>query len=823
MPRNANQFYFPHHLKKELERLTEYPLTLVEAGSGFGKTTAIGAKLRRLSGEGYRHFWYTCLGEPPEKVWENLCALLARVDPRTAGYLAKFTLPTLSVIGDIPRLLETVRCEQETVLVIDNYQLAGLPEPLRLLEALSLHGCEPLHIVVITQPVQTLGFATAQFPSMYKIGQGAFYFSPEDIAAYAKKTGVSPSQEQAEQIFRSTEGWIAAVSLWVRQLKESGTLQGPAGFSSLMDAALWNRLTETERILFLRLSVLSSFSPKLAAAVLGQAALTEGQRALLRNTVFIRWNEDAATYTFHSLLNTYLECRLRDMPDSFRRETIAHAAEACAACGDHVQAACFYAEIGEWEKLLALPYRDYELTDLGRYSDGRMLEEIFRACSPALMMQYPDTTLLFTLETFLEGQHRLFGEMYGLLEAMCATPGLYPEAETRRVEGQVEIIRAFVAFNDVAAMSCHHERAWELLDHRPIELYSLHTSWTFGAPSVVALFWRESGGLAEAYRQVERGMPCYYRLTRGHGTGAETAMQAEMLLLQGDDASAEALCYKAYYEAGGAQQDSIAFCADLVMGRIMLLRGDAPGYQNVLEGLQRRAFEGSVQDSVTTSELCRAFLDNTLGRRQEIPAWLQDSKALREQVYEVPVPFCGIVYLRIVLERNRKEFEGMVSAFLAETEAMHMALPRLYFLLYLAVEKERQNQRDEALAYFGRALELALPDRVYLPFAELYKELEPLIQTEKRRGSQPEALEIILELGRRLCAGTASVCRTLYPAETELTPREREIALLVKQRMSAKEIAAHLYISESTVKNTMQKIYSKLDVHNKTELAAKHF
>lgn len=52
--------------------------------------------------------------------------------------------------------------------------------------------------------------------------------------------------------------------------------------------------------------------------------------------------------------------------------------------------------------------------------------------------------------------------------------------------------------------------------------------------------------------------------------------------------------------------------------------------------------------------------------------------------------------------------------------------------------------------------------------------------------------------------------------EVELTPREKEILLLVKEGKSNKEIGAALFVSDRTVKWHLARIYAKLEVHNRT-------
>ncbi|WP_352420714.1 response regulator transcription factor [Proteiniborus sp.] len=53
----------------------------------------------------------------------------------------------------------------------------------------------------------------------------------------------------------------------------------------------------------------------------------------------------------------------------------------------------------------------------------------------------------------------------------------------------------------------------------------------------------------------------------------------------------------------------------------------------------------------------------------------------------------------------------------------------------------------------------------------------------------------------------------------ELTRREKEIALLIGEGKSNKEIAETLFITEGTVKNHITKILDKLDLRDRTQLA----
>jgi len=53
-------------------------------------------------------------------------------------------------------------------------------------------------------------------------------------------------------------------------------------------------------------------------------------------------------------------------------------------------------------------------------------------------------------------------------------------------------------------------------------------------------------------------------------------------------------------------------------------------------------------------------------------------------------------------------------------------------------------------------------------------------------------------------------------AELELSEREKEIAIMLTQGFSNKQIAIGLFISEGTVRNYISNIYSKIGVNDRT-------
>lgn len=96
------------------------------------------------------------------------------------------------------------------------------------------------------------------------------------------------------------------------------------------------------------------------------------------------------------------------------------------------------------------------------------------------------------------------------------------------------------------------------------------SSWTFGSPSVLMMYYRAPGELQKETHEMHECMPHYYRITNGHGLGAELVMDAEASFMQGKLHEAEmracARCGRQLPEAG---QENMALCCDFLELRLL--------------------------------------------------------------------------------------------------------------------------------------------------------------------------------------------------------------------------------------------------------------
>ena len=64
---------------------------------------------------------------------------------------------------------------------------------------------------------------------------------------------------------------------------------------------------------------------------------------------------------------------------------------------------------------------------------------------------------------------------------------------------------------------------------------------------------------------------------------------------------------------------------------------------------------------------------------------------------------------------------------------------------------------------------------------------------------------------------TAAMMRRMHPSGPQLSPREREVLTLLSEGLGVAAIARRLYVSESTAKTHISKIYEKLGAANRAQ------
>ncbi|NCC69290.1 MAG: hypothetical protein EOM14_14055, partial [Clostridia bacterium] len=207
---NKTVLHLPERLAEQLNYLSLYPITVIEAPSGFGKTTALRECFKKSRQEKSFAVWYTFSGTDDHMSWVEFCSLLKEINPQTAEALCKCGVPSMEMMDEIFPLIENTIFFDDTYLIIDNYQNISKSFRQCITRHLLQNKNHKLHYIIITRQ------ADAELCNLYLtnkilyIGAAYFLFDKADIMAYYKKIGISLTAAETGRLKKSTGGWIKA-------------------------------------------------------------------------------------------------------------------------------------------------------------------------------------------------------------------------------------------------------------------------------------------------------------------------------------------------------------------------------------------------------------------------------------------------------------------------------------------------------------------------------------------------------------------------------------------------------------------------------------
>ena len=806
----SETLFFPKRLIERMNSIKMYPLTLVEAPSGFGKTTALRHFFDTQVSKTAQVIWHTFPTEQPGASWKAFCGLIGLFDPESAELLTVIGAPDEDTLPEIERIFRTLHCPEETYLVLDDLAAWKLYNAGTFLTALSNHGGEALHVVAAAQLLPSAAQVSMKENNRFFImRESALTFLPEDIDAYYRQAGISLTSVQLEEVQRITEGWVMALYLQLLSFIERGRFED-VSIQNMLRNALWNHLTAFEREFLTVISIFPRFSLAQATALSGKSA-EDTERLLREKRVFVHFDRESRRFYLHNLFQNFLTNQFELLPEKKQKAAYLAGGDLAQKAGDRVNTLRFYYLSGEWERLLSLPLTSYEIADVVDENTKSMILDIMENTPFEIKRKYPSAIVPLAFTLFFLNENQKLLALKEEIQQVIEQSDLH-EAEKNSLSGEMELLLSFLEYNRIDSMSRRHRKALELLGG-PAALISVKSTWTFGSPSVLYMFYRESGKLDEELLQMDECMPFYYELTKGHGSGAEFIMRAEAHLMRGEAEEAEILCHKAIFTADSKRQNSIVQCGLFLLARIAILRGDEAMLQNAIQTLTKCSCQNTDDLCRYTLDLACGFLYLMLQRRDEVSPWLAGGEITDKRLVIMTQPFAHMIYGRLLLEQGEYQKLLGVSEFgLGLSAIFPNLLPQIYINLYRAQALYAIRKRSQALEALNNALDIALPDGILLPFAENYEGVKRLLPDSSCDG---KVAEKIAELSRTLFGGLAAF------VQKELTPREKEVLMLIEEGLTNPGIAERLHISLSTAKATVSSVLSKKGVSSRELLKNK--
>ena len=645
--------------------------------------------------------------------------------------------------------------------------------------------------------------------NLHQIGMEHLRLNHTELAVYAHRCGAELSEQQLEALLRSSEGWFSAIYLNLRALSERGRLpDASSDIFEMFTAAMIDPLPPGRQEFLAVMGLADEFTAEMARFVTENPETDAIIQDLTCQNAFVTRLPDSQRYRFHHMMK---ECALR----KFR--TLPEQSQICywnrfgswyGAQGQYLHALGAYGRSGNSDAALTIIEKDAGNL-LSALHPEELLERL-NACPEEVLTRHPTAILVLMRRLFTWRQIPKMLQLKALLERAIAESPDMPEEERGNLLGECDLIMSFLMYNDITKMSELHRSASRQMS-RPAVTIQAGSSWTFGSPSVLMMYYRAPGELQKETHEMHECMPHYYRITNGHGLGAELVMDAEASFMQGKLHEAEIGLARARAAIAGSGQENMALCCDFLELRLL-----GSGGRRRLDVKARAEALLARHDVVLLNmfESILAYYYALLQEAEKIPDVFRLHRLDTVNYFAPGKPMMELIENQVYLAQG--EFPrviGRSEPLLSGCESLHYALVALHIRLQTASAYEALGNRAMARKLLVRALEDAEPDGFVLPFAENAPYLMNHYSALSRELETPFAASVC-ELSERWLSRQQTSGSRQEPIEAlrELSESERSVAQLMALRKTNREIAETLFLSEGTVKQYINRIYSKLQL-----------
>ena len=859
------------HLVEYVNRDLERPLTLVSAGAGFGKSTFVSSWFRELP---YRNCWLS-LDENDNDLRTFLLYFLAAMDKALPGFGSKtrtlLTFPQLpgeevlrsSLINDLSALTERV------VLALDDFYVIHDPQIIRVISGLLRFPPKNFHLVIITRSDPSLPLSRLRARNKMKdIRSSHLRMTKKEICIFLKNHLKTDQLEEVVDLLNAKlEGWITGLRIAVLYLSMqnsreeniveilTGTLVSETYF---LDEVL-EYLDENTSVFLLKTSVLQKFNPELADFVMDDpsgdpSGSQEVLQELLRKNLFIiPLDREKRWFRYHHLFQALLQKELnKRFPEERVIRLHKRAAEWYESAGLIDEALFHASQTGDLDTMAALIERNMH-TPIDE-DKWYLLERWLRQIPETMIRQSPD---LLIAKMWVFHHKNIIWSIPGLLTQFEKIRASRPP--DRNTVLQAQFFQGVILFwgNEIKESLQLFGRVRKEIPEKNV-----------GTLSLVRIYYATASQLNGSGQQAYEEMQSILYGKEQSSTSQVLLLGAlqYIALLAGDLFKLERLS-REMLNIGITFKDLFAQSwSNYFLGYVACHQNKLSEAEVFFREALNNKYQLNMKAPVDTfagllltlklqkkQELYDRVYDELLAyvREWNNPVYTTMAYSLRARLalmdgdlrsavrlirmadmffdsgtvlFEIEIPRLTWCQVLLTQDSSRRTTEALEK--LQEHLALAQSIRNVPFLIrtliLLAVAYYKKGDPSQAGKALLQALREARQGTWIRPFLEGGPIIGELLSSFRHHKETGEFASLILEeLSAVVTDGDAHAPpKKGLPENYQIDPltnRELDILHLLAQRMSNKEIANMLFISESTVKRHTINIYQKLNVHKRRE------
>jgi LuxR family maltose regulon positive regulatory protein len=763
---------------------------------------------------------------------------------------------------------------QRFVLVLDDYHLLHSQAVDALLMALLRHPPAGLRLVLASRSDPALPLPTMRArQQMLEIRLQDLRFTGEETTAFLRQALSAPvSAELVAALEQRTEGWIAGLhlaSLYLRHAPRTGAALEPADAIGVDDRYVMDYLVDEvlarqpERVqeFLLKTAILDRLCGPLCAAVTGlDDPVCDGQAYLEwleDNSLFVVSLDERRWFRYHHLFQRLLRNRLEQRFSAAEIARLHERASGWYASRGFVEEAIDHA-LAAGNEAAAVGLIEAHRHEAMNQEHWAQLERWRRLMSPQLIERRPELQLL---EAWILHKQWRFTDLPPYLdraEALLAAEDSSP-ADTAVMYSELDTLRALVSY-----YTQDGDRTFTLAQ-RALQTLPMHYSTARGTA------WMYCGGGLQLMGDIEAAFEAFHeglKEDRFHGNAFPSRVLTALCVLSWMRADVAGLHRTAAYflelaeqrnlpesvswaryfrgcaayetnDLAAAEDDFAAVLARRYITHSLSYANSAIGltsiYQAqgaedkanaVVESLLGYALELNNTRVLADAQAFRAWLALQQGRDAEAQHWADSMDRTAPltplTTFHVPALSLAKVMLSQKTPAGRREASVYLARLRSSAESQHATRTLIEVLALQALLADAVGDNRAALEATARAVDLAEPGGMMRVFVDLGPRMAHLLTQHTRSHGASGYLDRVL---RASSSSPATPSRSQPLAQPPrpavliepLTLREGEIIELLAERLSAKEIAQRLVISDRTVKRHCANIYQKLGVNSRRE------
>lgn len=808
-----NTIYISERIMERLRVISKYALTVVTAPMGYGKTTAVNWFLSEKSKtDDSVVIRISIYSDNMTLFWKSIQNAFAYSG---IDFLKDYMLPSDTVGSGMlmDELCRTLSDGRQYYIFVDDYHLLSNDKVSEFICKLSAVIPDNVHIIVATRNAFLKNSDVVKLGSkLHTIEKEHLSLNFTELAVYANRCGFDFNDKDVEELFKQSEGWFSAIYFSLRTFAESGKM--PKGNKDIYEtfmSVMIDPLPETLREFLAVMGLADEFTAEMAEYVTGIKDVENILKALTGQNSFVTLLSDGKTYRFHHMMKECSSRMFNTLAEEKKKTYLGNYGKWYENTKQYIHALDAYEKNGSFNEILGVIEKDAGI--LLASSGPKRICEIMAKCGDEELKKHPTALLVLMRRMFTWRQIPEMMKLKALLETAIEENKDLSEEDKGNLLGERDLVMSFLMYNDIKAMSALHRSASSLMSRLAVSMRN-EGSWTFGSPSVLMMFHRTNGEINEEIAAMNECMPYYYKLTDGHGFGAEMVMEAEAAFMQCRYDDAAIALEKASNNISGKGQINMELCCDFLENRLSLCHKDS----TFVSTDAKRAGLIRLHDTmwINIFDCTCAYYYALKSDTANIPEVFREHK-LSEINFLMPCkPMMEMIENQVYLAQGTYvKVIGRLEELIGICKGMHYALVEIHIMVQAAAAFEKLEKFDKAEEILEKAIESASPDMILMPFVENYKYISEILKRRKSdlRSEFVEKIKTFGEIYTNNLLGLDS------PELMELNEKEKEIVNLLLEHYSNKEIAEKLFLSEGTVKQYLNRIYAKLslegDSHDK--------